>query len=349
MKPKLLAMPADNGGCGHYRIFLPAKTIARNHISEWVVESNVWFDPNKLARLNPTHIVCQRQTEESQYAALKVTKLFGKAIIIYDLDDLLWEVPTYNSYKKYFKVTNKKILRSFLVESDVVTCSTEPLAEEIKKLSGVTPEVLPNQIRGSDYRLPQKRTGDKLRVGWAGSATHKDDLSLMENAITQSLDKVEWHFLGYIPSYLKGKVVEHPYVPVDQYVQSLHSLNLDVAIAPLQVNRFNECKSNLKLIEFGAIGLPVITTDVYPYGYNPGIKIKNGKNAWQTWLEAILLYANDENKRMEDAINTFEYAAMFSLDIPMNITRIASAWQMHRYKNSYSFLQKSDLSVVSGG
>lgn len=45
--------------------------------------------------------------------------------------------------------------------------------------------------------------------------------------------------------------------------------HFDIGIAPLAKNRFNECKSDLKLIEYGAWGLPYVASDVSPYrGYH---------------------------------------------------------------------------------
>jgi glycosyltransferase involved in cell wall biosynthesis len=45
----------------------------------------------------------------------------------------------------------------------------------------------------------------------------------------------------------------------------LRALNLNLAIAPLADNAFNRCKSHLKILEYGILGLPVIAADLEPY------------------------------------------------------------------------------------
>ncbi|HLO61687.1 MAG TPA: hypothetical protein VK165_01850, partial [Azonexus sp.] len=69
---------------------------------------------------------------------------------------------------------------------------------------------------------------------------------------------------------------------LDAYPAKLASLGLDLAIAPLEVNLFNESKSNLRLIEYGIFGWPVICTDIYPYRSNdaPVCRVPNEARRW---------------------------------------------------------------------
>jgi hypothetical protein len=65
------------------------------------------------------------------------------------------------------------------------------------------------------------------------------------------------------------------------YPEKLASLDLDLAIAPLEHNSFNEAKSNLRLLEYGVLGYPVICTDIVPYqGDLPVVRLKNRHRDW---------------------------------------------------------------------
>jgi hypothetical protein len=77
-----------------------------------------------------------------------------------------------------------------------------------------------------------------------------------------------------------------------EYPAKLASLNLDVAVAPLEHNRFNVAKSNLRLLEYGIMGWPTICSDIEPYrnGNAPVVRVPNNPNAW---IKAVREYAYD--------------------------------------------------------
>ncbi|MBK8533723.1 MAG: hypothetical protein IPL59_00575 [Candidatus Competibacteraceae bacterium] len=58
----------------------------------------------------------------------------------------------------------------------------------------------------------------------------------------------------------------HPGTPFDAlHPAALAALDLDPAVAPLEHHRFNRAKSNLRLLEYGVLGWPVVCTDILPY------------------------------------------------------------------------------------
>ncbi|GHU06724.1 hypothetical protein FACS1894158_14050 [Betaproteobacteria bacterium] len=70
------------------------------------------------------------------------------------------------------------------------------------------------------------------------------------------------------------------------YPAKLASLDLDLAIAPLEPHPFNEAKSNLRLLEYGILGWPVICTDIFPYQTdNPPVTRR--PNEADKWIAAI--------------------------------------------------------------
>jgi hypothetical protein len=84
------------------------------------------------------------------------------------------------------------------------------------------------------------------------------------------------------PDRLKRLVFEyHEWVPLHDYAEKLASLDLDLAVAPLEHHPFNEAKSNLRLLEYGVLGYPVICTDILPYQCDlPVFKVANRHRAW---------------------------------------------------------------------
>ncbi|HAZ77481.1 MAG TPA: O-antigen biosynthesis protein, partial [Enterobacteriaceae bacterium] len=134
--------------------------------------------------------------------------------------------------------------------------------------------------------------GDKPRVGWAGGSSHTGDLEMIFDVIKAFADEVDWIFFGMCPPKLRPYVKEfHFGVDIELYPKKLASLNLDLALAPVEDNHFNACKSNLRLLEYGACAIPVICSDVPCYrGSLPATKVRN---RFKDWHDAIRMHLAD--------------------------------------------------------
>jgi len=78
----------------------------------------------------------------------------------------------------------------------------------------------------------------------------------------------------------------------------LAGLQLDLAIAPLEDNRFNACKSNLRLLEYGACAVPVVCSDVGPY-QDPALPVSRVRNRHREWVGAIREHLADTAARRQ--------------------------------------------------
>ncbi|MCE5394423.1 MAG: glycosyltransferase family 1 protein, partial [Acidithiobacillus sp.] len=124
------------------------------------------------------------------------------------------------------------------------------------------------------------------RVGWAGGVGHTGDLEMIADVVRDLSSEVDWVFFGLCPDGLRPYVKEfHSGVPLAQYPAKLASLDLDLALAPLEDNPFNEAKSHLRLLEYGILGYPVVCSDIYPYqGDFPVWRVAN---RYRDWIRVI--------------------------------------------------------------
>ena len=76
----------------------------------------------------------------------------------------------------------------------------------------------------------------------------------------------------------------------------LASLGLDLAVAPLEDHPFNTCKSNLRLLEYGACGYPVVCSDLEPY--RGDLPVTRVRNRTRDWIEAIRMHLADRPASM---------------------------------------------------
>jgi hypothetical protein len=150
-----------------------------------------------------------------------------------------------------------------------------------------------------------RQQGRKPRVGWAGGSSHSGDLQVIAEVVRELAGEVEWVFMGMCPPALRPYVHEfHRGVSIEKYPQKLAGLNLDLALAPLKDNFFNTCKSNLRLLEYGACGFPVICSDVLCYrGDFPVTRVGNKA---QDWIAAIRehLAEPDASAKAGDALRS---------------------------------------------
>jgi glycosyltransferase involved in cell wall biosynthesis len=303
--PRILAHPADSGGCGHYRVRQPFTAMQREGVVDGVI-SETLLAPVELERFQADVIVFQRQVTDEQLEAMAEMKQLSNAFRIYELDDYLPNLPLKSVHRADMPKDVLRSLRRALTLVDRFVVSTQPLAES---LAGMHPDirVVPNRLPTNWWNglNSQRRVGRKPRVGWAGGVGHTGDLELIVDVVRDLADEVEWVFFGLCPEKIRPYVAEfYPGVTIDRYPALLASLNLDLALAPLEQNQFNDCKSNLRLLEYGFLGFPVICTDAICYrGDMPVTRVKN---RYKDWVDAIRMHLADLDgaAKMGDELQT---------------------------------------------
>jgi GT2 family glycosyltransferase len=290
--PRIYGVAADATGCGHYRVRQPLLSMQREGIADGVI-ADAHLTPINMERFAPDTIVLQRQLTEDQLKIMRGYKDFIRAFKVYELDDYLPQVPIKSAFHKTMPKDVLKVIRKAVALTDRFVVSTDLLAEQFAGLHEdirVVPNRLPLNWWGEVSS--QRRTSHKPRVGWGGGASHRGDLELIADVVRDLADEVEWVFFGMCPDKLRPYVHEyHPGVPIEEYPLKLASLNLDLALAPLELNVFNACKSNLRLLEYGACGFPVICTDIVCYQNElPATRVKN---RYKDWMTAIRMHLDD--------------------------------------------------------
>ena len=304
--PRLMAFPADLMGCGHYRVIEPFHAVRKAGLIDGYLGAD-HYDPLDMAVFEADTLLLQRQVSDAQLAFLRSYRRFFKLRLIYELDDLITNLPVENTHKGNIPKDIAKRLRQGLELCDRFIVSTEPLKEAYRDLIGDI-RVVPNRLDREKWErlAPRRRTGEKPRVGWAGGISHGGDLALVIDLVKETADAVEWVFLGMCREEFRPYLAElHAGVDTPLYPDKLASLNLDLAIAPIAENHFNDCKSNLKLLEYGILGYPVIASDFGPYRRSkdfPGVTLV--KNRHKDWVAALRehLADLDECARRGDAL-----------------------------------------------
>lgn len=287
--PRIVAQAPDEMGVGQYRVIGPIKELTQHEqICSFMLpplNSDKRFLPSvaELARAKPTVLFLQNAFSDFHFNDLQLyAECLPDIFRVFGQDDIVFAVPQKSAARKHFgKDTKAKVRRAVSLCHRVIT-TTEPIAEALRGMCNDI-RVMPNYLersRWGDLQRPKKERR-KPRVGWAGAQQHGGDLELMLPVVEATANEVDWIFMGMCPPKLRYHVAEvHNAVPFDHYPATLASLDLDLAIAPLELNQFNTAKSNLRLLEYGAVGYPVIATDILPYQNAPVTRVPNNPKAW---------------------------------------------------------------------
>lgn len=298
--PVVLAHHVNWVGGGHHRVMQPFKALERHLMIEGGLTHTI---PGLMeaAQMKPDVILLELITGSRFPEIIKQLRDVSAAKIVLEYDDYLLNVPMKNGNRQHFPPQMLKSFRKVMDSADWVVVSTAPLAEAYSRFHHdiriAQNRLAPNQW---EHLLSERGTGKKVRVGWAGGSSHSGDLEILLPLIKELEGQVEWVFMGMKPRNVLCEF--HPGVPFEMYPEKLASLNLDLALVPLEINQFNECKSNLRLLEIGTCGVPIIATDIEPY--RGDLPVTLVANRFKDWMNAIQAYIHDPalRERQGDAL-----------------------------------------------
>lgn len=290
--PRIYAHAADFDGCGNYRILQPMKSLLSNARVRGGVATDP-LPPASIAAGGFDTYIFQRPHSETMLDALKAYKALSPALRIFEVDDLLSGIPASSPHVKDFGPEVIERVQQAIQLCDRLVVTTESLAAAYGKFAPevrVLPNYLPNTVW--DKIAPLRRYSGKPRVGWAGSISHLGDLELLNEVVPTLAGEVDWVFFGACHREILPYVAERfAGVSFEAYPETLARMDLDLALAPLVANPFNEAKSPLKLMEYGILGYPVVCSDVGPY--RAGFPVKRVTNTPKAWIAAIRERIND--------------------------------------------------------
>jgi hypothetical protein len=289
MPPLILAQHANDSGCGQYRILQPALALQEAALARVVAAHDIATQQAIFEKADS--VVLQVHARNNQLEWLTARRAQSNAFFVQDLDDHVTALPAVEVHAPAMPADIDARVRQTAQMCDRLVVSTQALAEIYRDLCDDI-RVVPNRLDATRWSglVPVQHRGGKPRVGWAGSSSHLRDLLMIEPLVAALASEVDWVFFGFCPDALLPYVQEfHHGVAFDAYPGRLARLGLDLALAPLVSDSFNDAKSNLKLLEYGVLGYAVICSDVSPYrGDLPVQRLPNDMAAWVDTIRAML-------------------------------------------------------------
>jgi glycosyltransferase involved in cell wall biosynthesis len=233
------------------------------------------------------------------------------AKVIYSLDDNFFDLVFEN--KGWPPIEFLPIVAFLLQQADGVLVSTPALQEQLLKYNSSI-FVLPNQLdeRLLVIRHPYEKSplsdSERIVIGYMGTSTHDEDLLMVLPALKAICQRhpgqVAVQVIGVVRSEETKKVLQelpvrynYPNPEENEYPMFMlwftGHVCWDIAISPLRDTPFTRCKSDIKYLDYSAIGAagifsqsPAYTSTIHQK--ENGWISENTSQAWEDALEALI-------------------------------------------------------------
>lgn len=266
---------------------------------KWEVNYCLTSEADEICLDNISIIVVVRQTAKNRKILTLIRKAREKGVVVlFDVDDLIFDYRDLTTVVK--TVGEKNIIywlayfwgvRRIMKKVDGFLCTNEFLGEKLKRSFKKPYGIIPNSLNEKQIEISEglirkkKSKKDGFVIGYfSGSPTHEKDFRLVEPALVKLLEEYDdiivrvigymnfsketqrWIRLGRIET--SGKV---DYLELQKLISEV-----DVSIAPLVINDFTNCKSELKFFEAAIVETTTIASPTYAFKK----AIRNGKNGF---------------------------------------------------------------------
>ncbi len=251
------------------------------------------------------------------YSSIKSLLTTQKKPLVFDLDDNLFEIPSdhFDRMNGYYIDALLPIFMA-VMDADLITVATDPLRDYLSPFNPSI-KVIPNYLDDTIWNIttnpqPINQLG-KLTIGFMGGETHRPDIRMILPVLIQLLEKypgrIQYHFWGIdAPKELGGNSL-FDWFPVyftnyAEFASAFQAIKADILIAPLCDNTFNSCKSVIKFLEYGAVGIPGVYSRVTPYAK----VIDDGTDGFlaselDEWFDKLCRLVESPGLRTQMAIN----------------------------------------------
>lgn len=232
--------------------------------------------------------------------------------VVFEIDDYVHGIRKMadHDFADTFKKADLEALELNMRVCDAIFCSTEYIARRYRAFNRRT-FVCENALDLGRYALtrPERPT---VNIGWAGATGHtkavtpwlQEVLRVMYQRDNTAFVSVGFNYADAFIEHVGSRAISIPWTIVDIYPSAMTMF--DIALAPAGKGTFFRGKSDLRWLEAGALGIPIIADPVvYP-------KIEHGVTGFhaetpQQAGELLTELVDDAKLRLEVGDNARSY------------------------------------------
>ena len=237
------------------------------------------------------------------------------ARLIYAQDDNTFDLRQCASGNEWLTPSRVAVMEYLAQEADGIFTSTEPLRARMSRYNDNI-EVVPNALDERLLSRPPLKPDARRHVviGYMGTPHHDDDLAMIAPALREvcvrHAGRVRIELVSglkhRLPRELDGLPIRSVPIPAGATDYPLFmswftaSVRWDIGVAPLRAHAFNVCKSDIKLLDYAAVGAAGIFSGLPPYATvgerGAGRVVANDTSAWSAALDALVADAAERRR-----------------------------------------------------
>jgi glycosyltransferase involved in cell wall biosynthesis len=231
-----------------------------------------WFAVEAMPRTVVGRLACLRRLKYSDVVIVQrrlispgETALLRRSVrhLIFDFDDAVFQKDSYHPRQE--SPRRMKRFQAMVRAADQVFAGNEYLAESAARHTQASKiKEVPTCVNTAEYTpAAHRREGSGVRVVWIGSSSTLRGLELQQGLwerVSQALPGLEFRILcDRFPEWKQVNVVP---VPWDEGTEREQLAKCDIGLAWLPDDAWSRGKCGLKVLQYMAAGLPVVTNPV---------------------------------------------------------------------------------------
>lgn len=304
----VIALANDPSAGAAYRAELPMRALADlGHRAEFVL----WDQrdtPPPFEQLRRADVVHMWRLFRGPARRLATALREAGVAVVFDNDDDMTRVPKGSPAYREMSAAKEQVakeLGAMLRLADLVTTTCAELGGRLRRLGGGDVRVVENYVEAGFLRERRATDGDGVVVGWVAAAEHRGDLKelRLRRTLEQLLEAQPHVSLVGVGVDLGVRHERYTHVPTVPFPELPDTIaTFDLALAPIADVSFNRVRSNIKVKEYAAAGVPWLSSPIGPYkdlGAEQGGRLVQDYG----WTEALTDLVNDAPARAALAEN----------------------------------------------
>lgn len=255
----------------YYRVLLPASMIGADYVGLYGDPPDAKYatglvkGDSALPKFMDYDVVVLQQPRGPGWMKLIRALQAEGILVIFEVDDYLHGI-RYQKDHDFKEAFDRRALAEYeaaMKLCDAVITTTESIATAYKNFNKKI-YVCPNgvDVNRYNYRLPSR---EHTAIGWAGATGHRDAIVPWLQAVARVMAaRPNVNFVSIGQPYGEGfrehfgdeRSLSIPFAAIEQYPAAMTSI--DIAIGPAAHTSFYRGKSDLRFLEAGALGIPIV-------------------------------------------------------------------------------------------